>query len=155
MVLSEYIFNKYCVKNPELIERDKILQKHVNIYKKLFVFYEIICKWKLLFVDTTIHVKSKKMHSNGSRCGLIRFLIRKIEYFRRQRLRFSHILEMNITFTTSLDLMTYEHYIIQPMQMVEKVLKKKLYKNPELVKMLIDVHLVLHMGHEQITLDKI
>ena len=153
MDLSESIINKYCVKNPELIEIEKILPKHINNYNK-FEFYQIICRWKLQFVDTTICVKSMKMYSNGSRCGLIRYLMRKIEYFRRQGLRFSRVLEMNITFITILHLMTNDHYINQPMQMVERVLNKKLYKNPELVKMLKDVNLTLLMGRKQITLDE-
>ena len=80
--------------------------------------------------------------------------MRKIEYFRKQGLRFSHILEMNITFITRPDLMTYEHYINQPMRMVERVLNKKLSKNPELVRMLKDMHLTLHMGRKQSTLDE-
>ena len=94
------------------------------------------------------------MYSNSSRCGLIRYSIRKIEYFRRQGLRFSRILEMNITYIRNLYLMTYEHYINQPMQKVERVLNKKLYKNPEHVKMLKDAHLSLHMERAQITLDE-
>ena len=49
--------------------------------------------------------------------------------------------------------MTYEQYINQPMQMVERVLHKKLYKNPELVEKLKDLHFTLHMGPKQITLD--
>ena len=38
--------------------------------------------------------------------------------------------------------------------MVERILNEKLYKNPELVKMLSDMHLTLHMGRKQITLDE-
>ena len=55
---------------------------------------------------------------------------------------------------TSIDLRTFEHYINQPLQMVERVLNKQLYKNPELVKLLNDVHLTLYMGRKQITLDE-
>ena len=112
MYLSESIIINYCVKKPELIETEKILQKRVNNYNKRFEYYHIFCKWRIQFAVTTIFVKSKKMYSNGSRCGLIRYLIRKFENFRKQGLRFSRILEMNITFITSLGLMTYEHYII-------------------------------------------
>ena len=72
MYLSESIINKHYVKNPEFIEIEKILQKHVNKYNKKFEFYHIKCKWKIQFVDTTICVKSKKMYSNGSRCGLVK-----------------------------------------------------------------------------------
>ena len=109
MDLSESIINNYCVKNPELIEIEKILQKHVFKYNERFEFYGIIYEWKLHFVDTTICVKSKRMYSNGSRCGLKRYLVMKNECFRRQGLRFSHILEMKITFISWLHLMTYEH----------------------------------------------
>ena len=42
--------------------------------------------------------------------------------------------------------MTYEHYIDQPMQVVERVLNINLFIYPELVKMLEDVDLTLHMG---------
>ena len=69
-------------------------------------------------------------------------------------MRFSHILELKVIFLTSLDLMTHEHYINQPMKMVARVLNKEIYKNPELVEMLKDVHLTLHMGRNQITLDE-
>ena len=94
------------------------------------------------------------MYNNGSRFELVRCLIGKIEFFRRQGLRFSRILETNITFITSLDLMTYEHYFNQPIQMVERVLNKSFFKNLELVKMLKDVHLTLHMGRKQNSLDE-
>ena len=94
------------------------------------------------------------MYSNGSRCGLIRYLLKKIDFFRRQGLRFSPVLEMNIFFITSLDLMTYEHYKNQSMKMVQSALNKKLYKYPELVKMLNDGRLTLQMGCKQIILDE-
>ena len=127
MDLSESIFTKYCVKIPELIEIEKKTQKHVNSYSKRFEFYQTICKWKIKFVDTIIHVKSKRTYSNGSRCGLIRYLLRNIDYFKRQGLIFSRILEMNITFITSLGLLTYEYLNNQPMQMIERVFNEKLY----------------------------
>ena len=41
---------------------------------------------------------------------------------------------MNITFTSDLRTMTYEHYLIQHKQMIEWVLKKNFYTNPELKK---------------------
>ena len=61
---------------------------------------------------------------------------------------------MNITFLTLLHRKTYEHYFNQPMQMVERILNTKLYKNPELVEKIKDAHLTLHMGRKQITLDE-
>ena len=61
MDLSESIINKYCLKNLEFIEMEKVLPKHVNKNNKRFEFYHIICKWKLHVVDTTIFVRSKRM----------------------------------------------------------------------------------------------
>ena len=83
MDLSESLINNYCVKNSELIEKEKFVQNQVNIYNKMFEFYQIMCKCKLQFVDTVIHVKSKRMYSNSSRCGFVLYLVGKIEYFRR------------------------------------------------------------------------
>ena len=45
--LSESIFNKYCGRNPELIEIEEISQKHVSSYYKIFEFLQILRKWKL------------------------------------------------------------------------------------------------------------
>ena len=112
MYLSESIINKYSVKNPVLNEIEKILQKNVNNYIKRLEFYHIICNWKLQFVDTINDVKSKRIYSNGLHCGLIKDLIRKNNFFRRQGLRFSHILELTITFISSLNFMTVNIIII-------------------------------------------
>ena len=70
----------------------------------------------------------------------------KINQYERQGYEFSHISEMNITFLTKLDHMTYKHFIEQPMPMVESLIDRKLYKNYELEKTLIDIDLTLDMG---------
>ena len=56
------------------------------------------------------------------------------------------MLEMNITFITRLDHMTYKRYLEQPMPMVERLINRKLYKNYDLIKTLVDIDLTLHMG---------
>ena len=56
--------------------------------------------------------------------------------YKEKRLNFSQILEMNITFITNYDHITYKHYLEQPMPMVERVVNKKLYKNYGLIKIL-------------------
>ena len=58
--LSMFLITRCCVKKPELIEIDKKLENHVNNYIKSFDLYFVTCNWKLQFVDTTIHVESKK-----------------------------------------------------------------------------------------------
>ena len=53
---------------------------------------------------------------------------------------------MNITFITSLDSMTYKHYIEQPMPMIGRIVNRRLYKNNKLIKTLDDIDLTLQMG---------
>ena len=79
MVLCVSIIKKYCVQNPKLIGMEKILRKNVEKYNKMLEFHHIVCKWKLQFVDTTIHGKSKRQFSNRSRWRLLRYWKRKIE----------------------------------------------------------------------------
>ena len=80
------------------------------------------------------------MYNNRLRLGPLR---------KNKRLRFSQILEMNITFMTRLDLMTYEHYLQQPRYMLEKLLNKKLHKNPELVEMTKDLYRTIYLCRKQ------
>ena len=128
------IINNYCVKNPGLIEIEKILGKHVNIYKKKFELYHILCQWKLQFIDDATDVNSKRTYFTCGYWGQIRFSVTKIEYFSRCKRKFSHKSEMKIPYTTKPRYMTYEHYFKQPEPMIERVLDKKFYNIPELLK---------------------
>ena len=95
----------------------------------------------------SIDVKSKVLYRiSVLRHNPVKYIKDKIKYYRRQGLEFSHISEMNITFITSLDFMTYKQYIKQPMPMVEKLVIRKLYENYELTKTLVNIDLTLHMG---------
>ena len=58
---------------------------------------------------------------------------------------------MKIIFMARLDLMTYEHYLQQPMSMLKRLLFEKFYKNPELVEMTKDLYLILYMCRKQNT----
>ena len=53
------MISRYDVTNPNFFHIEFILKKYVNIYNKKFEFNLIICKWKLHFTDTIIHVKSE------------------------------------------------------------------------------------------------
>ena len=77
-----------------------------------------------------------------------------MEFFSGRGWKFSHISEKGITFTTSFWKMAYERCLAQSKSTIEWILNKKIFKNVELVKRLEDVHLTLHMGREQITLDE-
>ena len=70
----------------------------------------------------------------------------KTNLYKRQGLEFSHISEINITFLARLHQLTCKHYTEQPMPMVERLIKRKLYENYELIKTLHDMDLTSHMG---------
>ena len=134
--LSTSVFNTYFIKNPQVFEIEDILKIYVNIYKKYFEVHLIICKWKLQFTNTIIHVKYEKLYNIHHGWELRRYLITNIECYSRRGFKFSQISEMNITFKTHLTNMTYEHYLKQPKAMIEWLINKELARNPELIKTL-------------------
>ena len=68
------VINKYKIMNLELCEVNNILINFVVKYDKKFVFFEIVCKWKLVFDnDISIDVKSKVMY----RIPVLRFNLEK------------------------------------------------------------------------------
>ena len=128
------VINRYCAKNQELFEEEEILKKHVNIYFKKFEMYNTYKNWKLQFVDSIIHVKSRDLCSGQDCSKKIGYLKRKNECFRRFGLELSHIYEMKISFKTHLRYLTYTHYLYQPTCMIEWILNKVFYKNPKPIK---------------------
>ena len=142
------IVNKFSIKTPELSQINNIVKGYVNDYNRKFEYYMDECIWNLMFDNgVSVDVKSKKVYRF---CVLTKklekYLKIRINRCKKQRLEFSHISEMNITFRTRLDHMTYKHYLEKPLPMVEKIFIKKLYKNYELIKKLNDIHLTLHMS---------
>ena len=94
-----------------IIESSKFLNLYVN--------------GKLYFINTVICVKCKKLYSNNTNWGLIRYLKTKIEKFSRRGWKFFLISEIGITFTGKLWNMIYEHYPEQPEPMIEWIFKLK------------------------------
>ena len=133
--LSINIISRYCVRNPNFLQIDNILQNYVLDYNKKFAFHLIICNFQLNFTDTIVSVKSNTW-SNLSTDFHLRNLLSKIKYYEKRGHKFSQISEMNITFVTDLRNMTYEHYLHQPKSMMEWKLNAILAKNPELIKIL-------------------
>ena len=66
--LTESIICKYTVENPSFFHMDDILKNYVDEYNKNFEFNLIFCKWKLLFSDTIINVKSDKLNNIHRTC---------------------------------------------------------------------------------------
>ena len=134
--------------NPELKEINDIIKSHVNTYNRSFRFYEIECNCKLIFDnDVSSNVKSNNTMYNTEipNLNFEKCLKGRIIQYKKKGLGFFHILKMNITFITNFDHITYKHYLEQPMPMVERLIKKKLYKNYGLIKTLDGIDGTLHM----------
>ena len=129
----------FCVKKPDFFENEVIFKKTLENYNKKFGFYLIICECISNFTDTIILVKSEKLCKLHRGWKLEKYLITKIDSFSRPGYKISNISQIKITFITYLRNMTYEHYLKQPMHMIEWVLNKNLYKNPELIKTLRNI----------------
>ena len=141
------VINKYIIMNPELCQINDIIINNVNNYNRRFEYYEIVCKWKLVFDnDISIDFKSKLMYRILVLSHNLGKNLKKLNHFKRPGLEFSHISETNITVRTRLYHMTYGNYMEQPMPMVERLINRKLYKIYELIKALDDKDLTLHMG---------
>ena len=130
------IVNKYSIKTPELSQINNIVNDYVNGYTRKFEYYTVVCKWKLMFDnDISIDVKSKVMYRFCALPkNLEKYLKNKVNHYEKDGLEKSDLSEINITFKTRLDHLTYKHYLEQPMPMVERIINKKLNKDYELTK---------------------
>ena len=100
------------------------------------------------FDNIVLCVKSETKYNIPSFWDVRRYLITKIDYFEKQRYKFSHICEMNITFISDHRNMTYKHYLNQPKSMIEWILNEKLSRNPELIKTLRIIFQPLFRKHK-------
>ena len=114
------VINKFTIMKPEFCEINSIININVNNYNRRFEYYEMQCKWKLVFDnDISIDVISKRMYRRSVLGhNFEKYLKNKINHYKRQGVEFSHISEMNITFTTRLNHLTYCHYLENPMPML-------------------------------------
>ena len=57
------VINKYTIMNPELCQFNNIIKDNVNKFNRRFKYYEILCKWRLVFYnDISIGVESKVLY---------------------------------------------------------------------------------------------
>ena len=110
--LSHSIVNRFNLVNIKVEDTNNILDKHINYYKKKFARFKFSCKISsIINKDYPKHILVK-------------------EY----KLKPSDIINMQITFTTKLDNITYKHYLQQPRQAIENNLIEKINQNPNLIK---------------------
>ena len=112
--LSHSKVNRYILDNIKVEDTNKKLNKHINDYKKKFVRFRFSCKLSAIIVrDYPKHI-----------------LIEKYKF------KPSDTINMQVTFITKLDNMTYKHYLQQPRQAIENNLIKKNYSKSKSLKII-------------------
>ena len=129
--LSYSIVNRYCIKDPDFFKIEDILEKYIDDYRKIFVYFKIICEWDLYFIDDNIFVKRTDERYIFFRIYNLKiFLLDKTTDYEAMGYIFSHISEMKIVFISNYRSMTYEFYIKQPKSMLEwNLIKKNICKS--------------------------
>ena len=83
-----------------------------------------------------------------------KYLISKIKHYEKQGHEFSHIRLMTITFITNLDQRKLNHFLQQPIPSLVRHFIKKFDRNPDLMELLPDTNLTLHMTLKRIIPDE-
>ena len=109
--LSNSVVNRYNLYNIKVEDTNNILNEHIDDYKNKFVRFKFICKISSIIIrDYPKHI-----------------LIEKYKF------KPSDTINMQITFITKLDNMTYRHYLQQPRPAIVNNLVKKINQNPNLI----------------------
>ena len=113
MELSHSVVNWYNLNNTKVKATIDILDKHINDYKKKIVRFKFSCK------ISSIIIRNYPKHNLS----------------KNYKFKPSDIINMQITFITKLDNITYRHYLQQPRQGIENNLIKKFNQKPNLLKL--------------------
>ena len=106
MEFSNSVVTQYNLNNIKVEDTNDILDKHINDYKNKFVRFRFSCKISSIII--------REYHKH--------ILIRKYKF------KLPDTINMQITFVTKLDNMTYNYYLQQPRQAIENNLFKKIIK---------------------------
>ena len=95
-----------------------------------------MCKLKLHFSDVIVIVENDKYYWDplSAHDDFSKFILSKIDAFERLGLLFSHVSETTFLFISTLDKITYKHYLTIPKPMMECRFKILLRRNPDLVR---------------------
>ena len=82
--LTNTIISRYYVSDPNFLDIEDKIRKHIDDYNENFVLYMILCKCKLLFSDLTYIFIFEKMYNVNRFYSLRRYLLTKTESSTRQ-----------------------------------------------------------------------
>ena len=121
------------IHNVTLDEFDRIINDYVSTNNKKFNIYYIYCEFNIQFDNNfTTGFKTNYVHNKEiekiSQC-----LLYSIEYFASKGYNFHNIYQMSINTISCRCNMTYEHYMNQPMQSVERRINMVIAKKLQLI----------------------
>ena len=110
---EESIIRRYTFSNLDFDEIDRILKKYVNVHNKKYEKFEILCSFKMLTNRKCVRYINI---ASSSDTILKKLMLTEID---KKRHFFSRIIEMRISFISSIRNMTYKCYLKQPKPMCE------------------------------------
>ena len=101
------VINNSTILETVLCEINSIIKNNIISYERKIYYYELQCKWKLVFDNNILlDVKSKSQYRRSLSHSFEKYLKNIINHYEKRGLKFSRISELNITFTALLEDMT-------------------------------------------------
>ena len=121
------------MKNINLYQVDKVLDDYVTTHKKI-CFYLIGCSFNIEFHNNFITTMDIGYCDNMDDISNIKsFSLYWINIYKSRGLKFYKITEVTIRLFSDKCNVTYEYYMIQPMQSVELRINMIIAKNPKMI----------------------
>ena len=144
--MDDIITNTFVFQNPEIGNVRNIVIDHIKNHHYRFIQFNIKCKWTLCFSDNSTRSPISDITSFSNRNinittnKLFHWFYNSINSAKKQDLELISIREMKIVFRSYFHNITFKHYIDIPKPMIEMILNKKICNNPELIKVITQIH---------------
>ena len=120
------------VKNPNYFKKDEIFNDYITNYNRKFDLYLVKCEFEVEFINYSDSIKTECFF-NTFIVNMKNYLIHHIYHVISRGRKFSQISKMKIATLSNMSCMNFKYYLKQPMQMIERRLKKVIAKNPQLI----------------------
>ena len=128
-------FKRYTINNIKLDEVDKILYNYIAIYKKNYDIYFLNCKFVVKFDNNFTKIIETNYIFTIESEKMINILLYAIKWCELMGYNFCCVNQMTISILIDKCNITYEKYINNPVNKVERRININIAKNPQLVKL--------------------
>ena len=128
------LYENYTINNVNLDEFDEILDDYVIIHKKKFYLYLFNCEFYLVFDnDYKRHIETNYCHNIEDITQIKSYLLNCIDYYKSQGHEFCHNNKMITKSVSDRCNISYQHYLDQPMHMIERQMNLNIARYPHLI----------------------